>query len=106
MADHSYSYIVVGAGLAAASAVEGIREHDRSGSILLIGAEPDLPYDRPPLSKQLWFGSKQVGEVFLHDRASYSQHGAELRLDAEVTGLDPARRTLRDAGGTVYTYGK
>jgi NADPH-dependent 2,4-dienoyl-CoA reductase/sulfur reductase-like enzyme len=106
MADHSSSYIVVGAGLAAASAVEGIRERDQTGSILLIGAEPDPPYDRPPLSKQLWFGSKQVEEVFLHDQAFYTQHRVELRLGTEVVALDPAARTLRDASGTTYQYEK
>lgn len=106
MADHPFTYIVVGAGLAAASAVEGIREHDQSGSILLIGAEPDLPYDRPPLSKQLWFGSKQVEEIFLHDHAFYTQHGVDLRLGTEVVALDSAARTLSDAGGTTYQHEK
>lgn len=106
MADRSFTYIVVGTGLAAASSIEGIREHDRSGSILLIGAEPDLPYDRPPLSKQLWSGGKQVEEIFLHDRAFYSQQGVELWLGAEVVALDPAAHTLRDAHGSTYQYEK
>jgi len=106
MADQSFPYIIVGGGLAAASAVEGIRERDMSGSILLVGAEPDLPYDRPPLSKQLWSGDKQVEEIFLHDRAFYAKHGVELRLGTEVTALDPAARTLRDASGASYIYDK
>lgn len=106
MPDRSLTYIVVGTGLAAASSIEGIREHDRSGSILLIGAEPDLPYERPPLSKQLWAGGQQVEDIFLHDRAFYSQHGVELRLGAEVVALDPAARRLRDAHGTTYQYEK
>jgi NADPH-dependent 2,4-dienoyl-CoA reductase/sulfur reductase-like enzyme len=106
MADLASSYIVVGAGLAAASAVEGIRQHDHTGSILLIGNEPDLPYDRPPLSKQLWFGSKQVEEVFLHDQAFYAQHGVELRLGTEVVALDSAAHVVRDASRTSYRYEK
>lgn len=106
MAEHPYSYIVVGAGPAAAAAVEGIREHDTRGSILLIGAEADPPYDRPPLSKQLWSGAKQVEEIFLHDRAFYAQHGVELRLGMEVVALDPAAHVLRDGGGVSYRYEK
>ncbi len=106
MAEHSCSYIVVGAGLAAASAVEGIRQHDQDGSILLLGIEPDLPYDRPPLSKQLWSGAKQVEEIFLHQPVFYAQSGVELRLGTEVVALDPAAHVLRDNSGTSYRYEK
>ncbi len=106
MADQSSTYVVVGTGLAAISSIEGIREHDHNGSILLIGAEPDLPYDRPPLSKQLWSGGEVIEEIFLHDRAFYSQEGVDLRLGTEVVALDPAASTLRDAHGTTYQYEK
>ena len=60
MAEHACDYLIVGAGLAGASAVEGIRERDPKRSITVIGAEKHLPYDRPPLSKKLWFGKKKV----------------------------------------------
>jgi NADPH-dependent 2,4-dienoyl-CoA reductase/sulfur reductase-like enzyme len=106
MEEHSCSYIVVGAGLAAASAVDGIRQHDQNGSILIIGAEPEAPYDRPPLSKQLWSGGKRVEEIFLHDQAFYAQHGVELRVGTEVVALDPAAHVLRDGSGTRYRYEK
>lgn len=106
MAERSASYIVVGAGLAAASAVEGIRQHDQRGSILLIGAEADPPYDRPPLSKQLWTGAKQVHEIALHDEEFYSLHGVELRLATEVVALDPAAHVVRDGAGASYRYKK
>ncbi|MGE3108958.1 MAG: NAD(P)/FAD-dependent oxidoreductase [Vicinamibacterales bacterium] len=106
MAEHSFSYIVVGAGPAASAAVDGIRAHDTRGSILLIGAEADPPYDRPPLSKQLWTGAKQLEEILLHDRAFYARHGVELRLGTEVVALDPAAHLLRDSGGATYRYEK
>ena len=51
-----FRYLIVGGGMAADAATEGIRELDTADSIGLIGAEPDAPYDRPPLSKKLWFG--------------------------------------------------
>ena len=102
MAEQHYAYIIVGTGLAAASAVEGIRLHDKNGAILLVGAEPDLPYDRPPLSKQLWSGGKQIEDIFLHDQAFYSSHGVQLRLGTEVVALDPAAHAIRDRNGMRY----
>jgi NADPH-dependent 2,4-dienoyl-CoA reductase/sulfur reductase-like enzyme len=103
MAD-AYSYIIVGAGMAGASAVEGIRERDPKGSILLLGTEKDLPYDRPPLSKQLWTGGKTAAEITLHDEAFYKTNGVEVRLGTEVAKLDSAAHTIRDAAGNAYGY--
>jgi len=106
MPERSYSHIIVGGGLAGASAVEGIRQHDSKGSILLIGSDADPPYDRPPLTKQLWTGGKRVEEIFLHPQAFYGEHHVELKLGTEVTELDLTGRTVRDRGGTSYRYEK
>jgi NADPH-dependent 2,4-dienoyl-CoA reductase/sulfur reductase-like enzyme len=100
----SYSYIIIGAGLTGASAVEGIRQVDQRGSILLLGAEQDLPYDRPPLSKQLWTGGKTVAEIVLHDEGFYKTKSVELRLGTEVTQIDPAAHTIRDSQDNTYRY--
>jgi len=100
----SYSYVIVGAGLSGAAAVDGIRERDQRGSILLLGAEKDLPYDRPPLSKQLWTGGKAVEEIVLHDEAFYKKNAVDLRLGIEVTQIDPAAHTIRDNQGNTYRY--
>jgi hypothetical protein len=54
MTERFYPYIIVDGGLAGAAAVDGIRQLDAAGSILLIGAEHDAPYDRPLLSQKLW----------------------------------------------------
>ncbi len=51
-------YLIIGTGLAGASALEGIRELDPNGSITMLGAEDHLPYNRPPLSKKLWVGMR------------------------------------------------
>jgi NADPH-dependent 2,4-dienoyl-CoA reductase/sulfur reductase-like enzyme len=104
MPEQSYSYVIVGAGLAGASAVEGIRQVDQRGSILLLGAEKDLPYDRPPLSKQLWTGGKSVADIVLYDRAFYDKNTADLRLGIEVTQIDPDAHTVRDGGGNTCHY--
>ena len=51
-----YKYVIIGGGMTGDSAIAGIRELDKHGSILLISAEPNPPYNRPPLSKGLWKG--------------------------------------------------
>jgi len=100
----SYPYVIVGAGMAGASAVDGIRERDQRGRILLLGHEKDLPYDRPPLSKQLWTGGKKVEEVTLHDDAFYKQNAVDVRLETRVTQIDPAAHTIRDEQGNAWRY--
>lgn len=103
---HVYDYMIVGGGLAGASAVEGIRELDAACSILLIGEEGHLPYDRPPLSKKLWFGKQQVEEIFLHDRAFYDTHAVTLALGATAAHLDSGKKTITTESGEIYGYGK
>ncbi len=104
MTSQSYRYLIVGAGLAGAAAAEGIRQVDQQGRILLVGAETDLPYDRPPLSKQLWTGGKTVAEIVLHDEMFYKTSAVDLRLGTKVAQIDAAAHTIRDSEGNVYGY--
>ena len=106
MAAQQYTYVIVGGGLAGDAAVEGIREIDRGRPILLIGAETDLPYDRPPLSKQLWKGDQKVEEIFKHDQGYYQKNRVELRLGGRVVALDAAARTMRLGDGREVGYEK
>lgn len=106
MAEKAYRYIIVGGGLAGGSAVEGVRERDAAGSVLLIGGEQHLPYDRPPLTKKLWFGKKEVQDIFLHDQAFYADRGIDLALGSVVVTLNPGAKTIEDAAGNCYRYDK
>lgn len=101
-----HDYVIVGAGRAGASAVEGIRELDSSGSILLVGAEPHLPYDRPSLSKQLWFGKNEVSDIFVHDRAHFERAGVELASGERVIEIQPGKKTIVTDRGRSERYGK
>jgi 3-phenylpropionate/trans-cinnamate dioxygenase ferredoxin reductase subunit len=101
-----YKYLIIGAGLAGASAVEGIREMDRDGKILLIGNEKHLPYDRPPLTKKLWFGKKKLEEIFLHDENFYKGKGAEFLKGKTIVSVDPSRKTAIDGDGREYAFYK
>jgi 3-phenylpropionate/trans-cinnamate dioxygenase ferredoxin reductase subunit len=106
MSERSYTYIIVGGGLAGASAAEGIRERDRKGSVLLIGKERHAPYNRPPLTKKLWFGKTQVEKIVVHEPGFYEENGVELALGTQVVDLDAKRKTITDATGTTYRFEK
>jgi 3-phenylpropionate/trans-cinnamate dioxygenase ferredoxin reductase subunit len=101
-----FDYVIVGGGRAGASAVEGIRELDNSCSILMIGAESHLPYDRPPLSKQLWLGKNEVTDIFVHDRAYFERAGVELASAERVAELRPDEKTITTDRGRDERYGK
>ena len=99
-----FRYIIVGGGLAGASAVEGIREHDRSGSIALFCKEPVLPYDRPPLSKGLWTGKTSLAEIQLHDEAFYKSRNVHVYTGTEIGSIDVKKKQVTDAGGARFVY--
>ena len=101
---HQYRYVIVGGGLAGASAVEGIRAHDRSGSIALFGKEHHLPYDRPPLSKGLWLGKTTLAELPVHDEAFYKSQNVHVYLGTEISAIDPKKKEATDADGTRFLY--
>ncbi len=94
--ESKHDYVIVGGGLAGVSAIEGIRQRDRNGSILLLAKEPYLPYDRPPLSKQLWFGKKKLEEIYLHTDQWYAESNVEVQLGRTVVQLDPTRKVMTD----------
>jgi len=106
MPGKTYTYVIVGGGLAGASAIQGIRELDKSGPILLIGGEQHLPYDRPPLSKKLWFGQKKVEEIFLHPREFYNENKVELKLGTFAISLDAGQKTIATDKGQIFQYRK
>ncbi len=103
---NSYKYVIVGGGLAGASAVKGIRELDRDGPVLLIGREDHLPYDRPPLTKKLWFGKKKVDDIFVYNRQFYESNSVVTLFGHDVTGLEAGAKTITTAKDEVYGFEK
>ena len=97
----SYTYLIVGGGMAADAAVTGIRSVDAKGTIGLIGAEPDAPYDRPPLSKALW----KDGSVESIGRKT-ADKAVTLHLGRTVGALEPKQKRVRDDAGETYGYEK
>ncbi len=87
------SIVVVGASLAGLRAVETLRREGFDGRLTLVGAEPHLPYDRPPLSKELLAGEWEHDQVVLR-KVPYEELDLELRLGVAATGLDLGRRVV------------
>ena len=94
-------FLIVGGGIAAASAVQAIRETGETGSILVVSDEEDPPYNRPPLSKGLWRG-QAIDTIWRPIDAAT----AELRLGTRIVALDPIRKTAISAAGDVFSYDK
>ena len=101
-----YDYLIVGGGLAAASAVEGIRSQDPRGSIALISRENFPPYHRPPLSKGLWFGKDTMDSVSVQPESWYRDQNTHLILRREVVELDAETGRVWDDHGNIHEYGK
>jgi NADPH-dependent 2,4-dienoyl-CoA reductase/sulfur reductase-like enzyme len=72
----------------------------------MIGAESHLPYDRPPLSKQLWTGKNEVSDLFVHDRAYFDRASVELASGERVTEIHPGEKTILTDRGRSERYGK
>jgi 3-phenylpropionate/trans-cinnamate dioxygenase ferredoxin reductase component len=100
------AYVIVGASLAGAKAAEMLRAEEFAGPVVLLGAEPELPYERPPLSKDYLQGKSPREKIYVHPEQWYREHNVELRLGVAVTELDRTAHQVTLADGTVQSYGK
>ena len=96
--------MIVGAGAAGLGAAEAARSLGHEGSILLVGDEPHVPYDRPPLSKQFLSGTWEADRLALRDRATLDGLGIDLRLGARARAVDSEARSITQADGTRIDY--
>jgi 3-phenylpropionate/trans-cinnamate dioxygenase ferredoxin reductase subunit len=95
---------VIGAGLAGDKAAVAARASGYDGRIVLLGAEPDPPYERPPLSKQVLRNEVAPATAFLHEVDDYERYEIELRTGCAVTGLDRDRHVVQLADGETLPY--
>jgi 3-phenylpropionate/trans-cinnamate dioxygenase ferredoxin reductase subunit len=97
-------YLIVGGGLAAASAVEGIRELDKDGEIVVMSAERELPYHRPPLSKGYLAGRDQLESVRVHDAIWYRDNRVRYRLGVEAKSVHMGKGSVTLKSGERLPY--
>jgi len=100
------SYVIVGASLAGAKAAETLRAEGFTGPVALVGTENELPYERPPLSKDYLLGKAERDSIYVHPRQWYADNDIDLRTGVTVTGIDRAARAVTLADGSRIGYGK
>jgi 3-phenylpropionate/trans-cinnamate dioxygenase ferredoxin reductase subunit len=98
------TFVIAGASLAGAKAAQTLRDEGFDGRVLLVGAEPDRPYERPPLSKEYLRGEAERDAVFVHDASFYSDNDIELRVSESVIDVDPDHRQLTPDSGERVTF--
>ncbi|MBD0292829.1 MAG: FAD-dependent oxidoreductase [Jiangellaceae bacterium] len=96
--------VIVGGGLAGAKAAETLRAEGYDGRVVLVCAESEPPYERPPLSKGYLLGSDEREAAFVHPVEWYAQHDVDLRLGARATSLDPSMHGVDLASGERIRY--
>ncbi len=100
------TFVIAGAGLAGAKAAETLRAEGFTGRIALIGTEPEIPYERPPLSKGLLLGTAERGDAYVHDAGWYAAHAVDLRTGTTVSAIDADKRRVRLSEGDDLAYDK
>ncbi len=96
--------VIVGANMAGASAAETLRRSGYAGAITLLGAEPELPYERPPLSKEWLRGSTPTAKLHPRDAAFYAEQRITLRTGTRAVALDTARQVLTLEDGSTLPW--
>ena len=98
--------VIVGAGHAGAQAAIALRTGGFTGTVTMIGREPEPPYERPPLSKEYFAREKTFDRLYIRPPAFWGEKGVALKLSTEVTAVDPAAKSLTLSDGSTFTYGK
>src|SRR5919205_1214045 len=101
MANRQVDFLLVGGGMASAHCAAELRRRGAEGSILLVGREPEPPYERPPVSKEYL-----RGDAYVNPSSWYEENGVELLTGRNVLGLDAGTRTAKIQGGEEVAFGK
>jgi 3-phenylpropionate/trans-cinnamate dioxygenase ferredoxin reductase component len=96
--------LIIGGGQAGAQAIDTLRKEGFSGRLVLIGDEPALPYQRPPLSKKYLSGEMAADRLPFRHRSFYEEHRVELKLGQKAVGLDALARRVELADGEQLNY--
>jgi 3-phenylpropionate/trans-cinnamate dioxygenase ferredoxin reductase subunit len=100
-----FDILIVGAGHGGAQAAIALRQRKFEGSIAIIGEEPELPYERPPLSKEYLAGDKPFERLLVRPAAFWEERAVAMRTGRRVVAVDPAARTVTCEDGAAIGYG-
>lgn len=101
-----FDVVIVGAGHGGAQVAVMLRTQKFEGSIAIIGDEPELPYERPPLSKEYFAGEKEFERIQLRPAKYWDEREVTMLLGKRVVSVDPAGHTVTTDGGATIGYGK
>ena len=102
-----YDYVLLGGGTSCGYAARGIRELDKQGTVCIISADSEPPYDRPPFSKgYLRNDAMDVSDAHSNEESFYAENKIDVRLNAEATSIDLAEKSVTLADGTEVRYGQ
>src|SRR5215469_10997208 len=102
----STTFVIIGGGLAGAKAVEALRGSGFDGQLILFAAENQLPYERPPLSKEFLAGKKSLADFTVQNSDWYRDNRVDLRLGTPVSSVDAAGHTVGLHDGAAVAYDK
>ncbi|MDP1026877.1 FAD-dependent oxidoreductase [Sphingomonas sp. KR1UV-12] len=105
MTNARFDVVIVGAGHAGAQAAVALRQEGFEGTIAVVAAESELPYERPPLSKEYLAGQKPFERMLIRPAAFWAERGIEMLLGRRVERVDPANRTILTDDGVATSYG-
>src|SRR5438874_7890011 len=100
------TFVIVGASLAGGRAAGELRERGFDGRVILIGAEPERPYERPPLSKDYLRGESEREKAYVHDEDFYPEHKVELLTSAAVSAIDPTGGSVTLENGRELEFNR
>ena len=106
MSGRSADFLLIGGGLASANCASELRKRGADGSILLVGREPEPPYERPPLSKEYMRGEASREDAYVNPASWYEENDVELLSGVNVMSIDPDARTAKLQGGEEVAFGK
>jgi 3-phenylpropionate/trans-cinnamate dioxygenase ferredoxin reductase subunit len=101
-----FDVVIVGAGHGGAQVAIMLRTQKFAGSIAIIGDEPELPYERPPLSKEYFAGEKEFERIQLRPAKYWDEREVTMLLGKRVVAVDPAAHAVTTDGGETIGYGK
>lgn len=101
-----YDVVILGAGHGGAQAAIALRQNKFDGTIAVIGDEPELPYERPPLSKEYFSGEKAFERILIRPAAFWQERRVEMLLQRRVVAVDPAAHRVTTADGATIGYGR
>jgi len=100
-----YDILIVGGGHGGAQAAIALRQAKFEGSIAIVNAEPEYPYERPPLSKDYFAGDKAFERIMIRPAAFWEERSVDMLLGQRVETVDAAAHSVATSDGTVITYG-